>query len=162
MYRLALFVLVCATAVAQDAAARLPRLEDIEAIRRVLTDYGRFLDARDFASYARLFAQDGEWIGGFGTVKGPAEIQKFMERQIPGPNRNNTYHLLSNFEIDVEGDTATAWSRWAFVAPDANGRPSIAQAGRYHDTLVRENGQWKFKRREALNDLPAAGPAPSK
>ena len=157
-----LAAILCSAASAQDLAARLQRLEDVDAIRRVLTDYGRYLDARDFAAYSRLFAKDGEWVGGFGTVKGPAEIQKFMEQQIPGPNRTNTYHLLSNFEIDVRGDTATAWSRWAFVVPDPNGRPSIAQGGRYQDTLVREAGQWKFKRREALNDIPAGGPPPSK
>ena len=29
-----------------------------------------------------------------------------------------------------------------------------AQAGRYDDTLVRENGRWKFKRRVASNDTP--------
>lgn len=55
-------------------SSRVERLEDIEEIRTVLTDYGRFLDARDFAAYARLFAKDGEWVGGFGTVKGPAAI----------------------------------------------------------------------------------------
>jgi hypothetical protein len=64
--------------------------------------------------------------------------------------------------IEVTGDTATAWSRWAFVVPAADGRPSIAQGGRYEDTLVREDGRWKFKRREAMNDIPAGGPGPSK
>ena len=81
-------------------------------IQGVLLDYGRFLDARDFAGYSRLFAKDGEWVGGFGTVQGPAAIQAFMEKQITGPNRGNTFHILSNFKIDVHGDTATAWSRW--------------------------------------------------
>ena len=45
-------------------AARLQRLEDIEEIRTVLLNYGRFLDARDFAAYSRLFAKDGEWVAG--------------------------------------------------------------------------------------------------
>jgi hypothetical protein len=31
----------------------------------------------------------------------------------------------------------------------------ISQAGRYDDTLVRENGRWRFKRRVASSDLPA-------
>jgi ketosteroid isomerase-like protein len=147
---------------AQDKslAARVQRLEDIEEIRMVLLDYGRFLDARDFASYSRLFAKDGEWAGGFGTVRGPAEIQAFMEKQIPGPNRGNTFHILSNFEIDVKGDTATAWSRWTFVTPGPDGKPVINQSGRYDDVLVRENGRWKFKRRVATNDIPTAPPAP--
>jgi len=143
-------------------AARIQRLEDIEEIRRVLTDYGRYLDARDFAAYSRLFAKDGEWIGGFGTVKGPAAIQAFMEKNITGPNRGNTFHLLTNFEIDVHGDTATAWSRWTYVTPDAGNKPVISQGGRYEDTLVREDGHWKFKSRVASNDIPAGGPGDSK
>jgi uncharacterized protein (TIGR02246 family) len=137
-----------------DVAARLQRLEDMEEIRTLLLDYGRFLDARDFAAYSRLFARDGEWVGGFGTVKGPGEIRAFMEKNIPGPNRQNTYHLLSNFRMEVTGDTAQAWSRWAFVVPAVDGKPSIAQGGRYEDQLVREDGRWRFKRREAFTDIP--------
>lgn len=144
-------------------AARVQRLEDTAEIRNVLVDYGRYLDSRDFAAYSRLFAKDGEWAGGFGTVRGPAAIQAFMEKNIPGPNRGNTYHLLTNFEIEVHGDTATAWSRWTYVTPGADNQPVIAQAGRYDDTFVRENGHWRFKRRVASNDIPANGPGgPSK
>jgi uncharacterized protein (TIGR02246 family) len=137
--------------------ARLQRLDDIEEIRVLLLDYGRYLDARDLAAYSRLFAKDGEWVGGFGSVKGPAGIQAFMEKNLgTGTNRGNTFHILSNFVIDVKGDTATAWSRWTFVTPGADGKPVISQAGRYDDTLIREDGRWKFKRRVASNDIPAA------
>jgi hypothetical protein len=142
--------------------ARLHRLEDMEEIRAVLLDYGRFLDARDFGSYSRLFAKDGEWVGGFGTVQGPDAIKAFMEKSIPGPNTAHNYHLLSNFEIDVHGDVATAWSRWAFIVPGPDNKPAIAQGGRYDDTLIRENGHWKFKRRVASNDLPSSGPVQTK
>ncbi|HEY4365275.1 MAG TPA: nuclear transport factor 2 family protein [Bryobacteraceae bacterium] len=160
--RTMLFLLAIPALVAQtkpSVADRLQRLEDKEEIRLVLTNYGRFLDARDFASYSRLFAKDGEWVGGFGTVKGPAEIKAFMEKQIPGANKGNTYHILSNFEVDVHGDTAMAWSRWAYITPGTDGKPVIAQGGRYDDTLVRENGAWKFKRRTASNDIPNAPPS---
>lgn len=146
----------------KSLAARVQRLEDVEEIRGVLLDYGRYLDARDFAAYSRLFAKDGEWVGGFGTVQGPAAIQAFMEKQIPGPNRGNTFHILSNFKIEVHGDTATAWSRWTFVTPGADKKPAIAQAGRYDDTFVREDGRWRFKRRVASNDIPVPEPPASK
>jgi uncharacterized protein (TIGR02246 family) len=137
-------------------AARLQRFEDLEEIRTLLLDYGRFLDSRDLAAYSHLFAKDGEWVGGFGSARGPAGIQAFMEKNLgTGPNRGNTYHILSNFVIEVKGDTATAWSRWTFITPGADGKPVISQAGRYDDTLVREDGRWKFKRRVASNDIPA-------
>jgi ketosteroid isomerase-like protein len=139
-----------------SVAARIQRLEDVEEIRTLLLDYGRFLDSRDLGAYSRLFAKDGEWVGGFGSAQGPANILTFMEKNLgTGPNRGNTFHILSNFIIDVKGDTATAWSRWTYVTPGVDGKPVISQAGRYDDTLVREAGRWKFKRRVASNDIPA-------
>jgi len=143
-------------------AARLQRVEDARAIERLLLDYGRHLDARDFKAYSQLFAKDGVWSGGMGTVQGPSAIQAFMEKAIPGPNTAHNYHVLSNFVIDVSGDTASAWSRWQFVVPGPNNTAVVAQSGRYDDTLVREDGRWKFKRRVASNDIPATGPPPVK
>lgn len=42
--------------------------------------------------------------------------------------------------------------------PGPNNTAVAAQSGRYDDTLVREDGKWKFKRRVAANDIPAGGP----
>jgi hypothetical protein len=152
--------LIAATAMAQtdsSLAAKVQLLADKEDIRTVLVGYGRTLDAHDFTAYSHLFAKDGEWIGGFGTVKGPAAIEAFMLKNIGNAGKpNGTYHLLTNFVIDVHGDSATAWSRWAYVVPGADKKPSIAQGGHYEDKLTRENGQWKFLRREAFTDIPVA------
>jgi uncharacterized protein (TIGR02246 family) len=141
-------------------AARLQRFEDKAEIEALLLDYGRHLDNRDFAGYSSLFAKDGEWIGGFGTVKA-ADIKAFMEKAMGTQNTAKNYHLLSNFVITVTGDTATAWSRWAFVVPGERGA-AISQAGRYDDQLVRENGRWKFKKRVASNDTAGPGRANTK
>jgi uncharacterized protein (TIGR02246 family) len=152
---------VAAPAAAQGGSieARLRQLEDKEQIGQLLIDYGRHLDSRDLAAYAALFAEDGEWVGGFGTVRGRANIQAFMLKSMgPGPNRGGSYHVMSNFMITVSGDAGAAWSRWTFVTPGERGA-MIAQAGRYDDTFVREKGVWKFKRRVASSDT--APPAPS-
>ena len=131
--------------------ARLQRLEDIEEIRRVIMDYGRFLDARDFKAYANLFAENGTWEGGFGAFTGPKKIEEEIGKAVGAAaamSRPN-YHLMSSPEIDVDGDKASAWSRWTFVMNSEEGRPVIAAAGEYIDTFVRENGRWKFQRRFA-------------
>jgi uncharacterized protein (TIGR02246 family) len=141
-----------------SVTGRLQRFEDKEEIQNLLLDYGRHLDNRDFGAYSRLFAKDGEWVGGFGSVAGPANIEAFMIKNMGTSNPAKNYHLLSNFVITVNGDTATAWSRWAFVVPGERGAV-IAQAGRYDDTLVRENGKWRFKRRVASNDTAPPAPA---
>lgn len=141
--------------------ARVRLLEDREEIARVLMDYGRLLDGRDFKGYAALFASDGEWVGGFGSARGPAAIQAMMEKEIrprgAGGMPDASYHLLSSFEIEVAGDTATAWSRWSFVMEGQDRRGVIVAGGRYEDELVREAGRWRFKRRVVHADVPAAG-----
>jgi uncharacterized protein (TIGR02246 family) len=148
---------MAASAQTGSVETRLRALEDKEQIVQLLIDYGRHLDSRDLAAYAALFATDGEWVGGFGTVTGRANIQAFMEKSLgTGPNRGGSYHIMSNFVITVKGDSATAWSRWTFVTPGERGA-TIAQAGRYDDMLVRENGAWKFKRRVASNDTAPPG-----
>jgi len=133
--------------------ARLRRIEDQIAIERLLTEYGRTLDARDFAAYSALFARDGEWQGALGTYNGPAAIQAAMQKiftaaaaDIP---KGRNFHVMSNFIIDVHGDGATA--RSTFIFYKMNGSvPEAAVAGRYEDELTREKGTWRFLRRTAL------------
>lgn len=150
---------------ARSLEERIQRLEDTQEIRDLLTSYGRLLDAHDLAGYSRSFAKNGEWVGGFGSAKGPAAIQALMEKNLgvtPKGKPGSTYHLLTNFLIDVNGDTATAWSRWSFTVTGADKKPSILYGGHYDDTLIREDGRWKFLRRVAVNDIPQSEPTEAK
>ncbi len=150
-------LVLAALAFAQQPSieARLQKLEDLEAIRTLLLDYGRTLDARDLKGYAELFAKDGEWIGGFGKVKGRAELLAFMQKNVgTAPNTGQTYHLLTNFLINVSGNAATATSRWSYVIGTKDKKPVLEHSGRYEDTIIREDGKWKFQKRLVLNDLP--------
>ena len=81
---------------ADSIEARLQRLEDLEAIRRLLLDYRRHLD----------------------------------------------------------GDTATAHTTWALIRRASGDVPELALLGHYDDVLAREDGRWKFKRRQAHIDIP--------
>jgi len=141
--------------------ARLQRLEDLESIRQLLIDYGRHLDARDFVAYAGLFTEDGEWIGGFGRVQGPAAIQAEMEKQIgkePQVPGKSNHHIFINESIEVEGDTAHALSKWIFMVTGEGNRPVPVYLGHYDDQLVRMDGVWKFKRRVVYADIPFDDP----
>ena len=164
---LALAMLASPTLAQDDLDARLATLEarvqaqeDVEEIRQLIFDYGRFLDARDFEAYANLFAEDGAWVGGFGGYEGREAIYEGMLAAF-GPSSeaewSSNFHVLGNEIITVDGDAATAVSRWMFTRPGANGAPEIILAGRYLDDLVREDGAWRFRRREALNDMVLEG-----
>lgn len=138
-----------------SAADSVPtqRIEDRIAIERLLVEYGRTLDNRDFAAYSHLFAENGEWKGALGSYRGPAAIQAAMEKiftdaaaDIP---KGKNFHVMSNFVIDVQGDRATASSMFIFYKLDKS-KPEAAVAGRYEDILVREKGVWRFLQRNAL------------
>ena len=138
--------------------ARLQRVEDQLEIQRVLIEYGKFLDAKDYASYAGLFAKDGEWTGGFGHFTGPAAIQKMLEDKLgkaaPGYINKSSYHLMSSPLITVTGDKATAESRYLFFTASADNKPIPTLAGRYVDSFLREGGAWKIRRRVTHGVIP--------
>ena len=140
--------------------ARVQEQEDVEAIRTVIYDYGRYLDARDIRAYADLFAEDGELVVGMGGYQGREAIYEGISAAF-GPSANvewtTNFHVLSNATIEVDGDTASAITRWMFTRPGADGAPQIILAGRYVDELAREDGRWLIKRRESLDDMALEG-----
>src|SRR5690606_8465929 len=108
----------------QALAARVQVLEDREAIRALILAYGEAHDHRDYRAFADLFAENGEWVGGLGSAKGPEAIFELMDRTIghdPQPNGSGTYHVMTNEQIVIDGDTASATTKWIYITPsDAN------------------------------------------
>jgi hypothetical protein len=156
---------VSGTAPAADARggdpplnAKVQRLLDREAILELLVTYGRLLDKRDLVGYSKLFAADGVWEGGIGSAKGPAAIQQMLERVYgrvePGRFGSGAYHIMSDFIVDIDGDTATSFSRWTWVVEADDGKPAIQRSGHYEDKLVRERGEWRFKHRLTVTEMP--------
>jgi uncharacterized protein (TIGR02246 family) len=142
-------------------------LSDREEIRNLLLEYGRSLDERRLEDYANLFAEEGAWEGGFGVAEGRAAILAMMQKSLgaspPDPAHPN-YHVMTNIIVDTDGDTGTAWSRWTFYMKSADGQAVVGSAGRYEDTLVRRDGEWKILRRKTHADIyyrPERETAPS-
>ena len=145
--------------VLQNLAQRVQVLEDREAIRGLIKAYGRAHDTRDYQSLASLFSRDGEWVSGMGYAKGPKYIFTLMDGAIghnplPFPQGSGTFHLLSNDSISIEGDHASSITQWIYISEDETGRPVMSILGHYLDEFKREDGQWKFLRREAPVNLP--------
>jgi hypothetical protein len=147
---------------ATQAELRLQQVADKQEIIELLLEYGRTLDRKDYEAYGKLFAREGEWAGGGAPAKGPKAIEERMRKTFgPGSGVKWTtdFHVLTNPIVKVEGDRATAWSRWLFMSPGADGKPVPAYGGHYDDVLVREDGVWRFQRREVVADMPAPGGA---
>ena len=138
--------------------ARLGRLEDREAIRRLFLDYRRNLDQKDFRAYAELFAVDGEFIAGTMRAKGPDAIFELVDGMLGTlltERGGDDVHLVANDTIELDGDRATAEVTWVYILRGEGDVPVIAKLGHYNDVLTREDGRWKFLRREAPTDIPA-------
>jgi len=137
---------------------RLAVLEARESIRTLIHGYGRALDHRDFNAFADLFEPaEGTWVGGFGTATGRDAIFGLMDERIghaEEPVQPTSHHVLTNIEIEVDGDTATASTKWIFVVPSPEGTPQWRFLGHYDDRFVRRDGRWYFLRREAFTDIP--------
>jgi ketosteroid isomerase-like protein len=141
---------------------RVQRMEDESAIRRLLIEYGAFLDAKDYHAYAALFAPDGVWQGGFGSFTGPAAIEAMLTANLGAPeagfvNKSN-FHMLTNPLIALDGDRAHVESKYLFWTASADNRPTPLLAGRYVDEFVRVNGQWKIARRTTWGQIPFRDP----
>jgi uncharacterized protein (TIGR02246 family) len=152
-------LLACTTTADPRIAAlekRVQQLQDEQAIREVVIRYGEYLDARDYAGYASLFASDGVWTGGFGSATGPAAIQEMLEKNLgkpePGFINKSNFHLMTTVVVNVDGDTAKVRSRYTFFTASPENKPALA--GRYVDEFVRENGQWKIKKRTTHGVIP--------
>jgi len=165
---LALSVPVPVQAQSGDGAISAAELSDREQIRTLLLNYGRYLDARQLEDYANLFVEEGAWEGGFGVAEGRAAILAMMQEAFGSSGEvpeNPGFHVMTNMIVDTDGDTATAWSRWTFFMKGADGQAVVGSAGRYEDTLVRRDGEWKFLRRKTTSDIyyrPAAEPEVAK
>jgi uncharacterized protein (TIGR02246 family) len=137
-------------------AARVQVLEDREDIRALILAYGTAHDHRDYRTFASLFAKEGEWVGGLGSAKGPDAIFELMDRTIghdPKPNGSGTYHVMTNDQIKIDGDRASATTKWIYLTPGPDNSPRMVFLGHYDDQFIRENGEWKFLRREAPVDI---------
>jgi len=145
----------------ESLEARVRRLEDLEAIRRLLLDYRRHLDGKDFRAYADLFAAEGEFIAGpDGAIRarGPEAIFALvdgMRGTLLTDRGGDDVHVAVNEVIELEGDRAHVASTWVYLIRGEGDVPEVSKVGHYDDVVTREDGRWKFLRREAPMDIPS-------
>ncbi|MFZ5862102.1 MAG: nuclear transport factor 2 family protein [Nitrospirota bacterium] len=133
-----------------DLAARIERLEHIEAIRRLKHRYCTLCDrGYDPDGLSALFLDDAVWDAGpFGTYTGRAAIRDFFQQisaAIPFAE-----HLVMNETIDVANTGTEATGHWWILMPH---RLSDGQAAwllaEYDEEYRRRDGAWYFQRLRA-------------
>jgi uncharacterized protein (TIGR02246 family) len=142
-----------------ELEARVQRMEDRDAIFALFMRYRECLDEKDFSGYAALFGMDGEFVAAGGTAKGRAGIEELvdgMRGSLLTAVAGDDLHIVVNPEISIDGDRATSRSTWIYIVKGDDGEPTLCKVGHYEDELVREDGEWRFARRFAPMDMPAA------
>jgi hypothetical protein len=130
-----------------DLAARIARIEDFEAIRRLKHRYCELCDDHyNAAGIADLFAHDGVWDAGegYGRYVGRAAIAAFF-RTMPSAVSFSA-HMVLNEQIDLADDNASG--RWRAIVP-ASFRMEGVEVPHwlitaYEDIFRREAGVWRF------------------
>lgn len=132
-----------------DLDARIRRLEDIEAIRRLDARYCRVLDDGDWEALAALFTEDGEFVG-LHPARGRAGLIAFFSG-LAANGLTAFWHFVTSMEIEVEGDSASVRSfLWQPCVRDGAAQVAV---GRYDDRLVRQGNRWLFAHKHVTFDF---------
>lgn len=126
--------------------ARIQRLEDLEAIRKMKAEYVLACDERRWGDAMRYFTPDAYVaFGPFGKFTSTRELARFFEETMP-VTIAFTIHRLCNPIIDVKGNTATGI--WYCEIPSTHipTNTAILQQGTYYDDYIKDDGQWKHTR----------------
>ena len=141
--------------------------DDRAAIVDLQARYVYAMDYFDAEGYAAVFAEDGvlDWAGGI--VEGRDAIHEFMasgtydltrdapEAETPdGRNWPSTVrHLITNQVINVEGDTAHAYTYWIQFNNNQDRRQvEWMLFGSWYDEFVKIDGEWFFSLHRIYNE----------
>ena len=116
---------------------------DILEIQALGQRYADGVMQRDAEIWGNTWAENGEWhlAPGMDPVQGRENLKAFWTNVMSG--YPNVLHWVQPGLIEVDGDTASARFYVQENIKDAQG-DSFRVAGVYNDTLVREDGEWKF------------------
>lgn len=131
----------------------LERMIEERAIERLIFDYSFHLDMNHPGELAALFVDDCEvsYAPNFGAV-GREAYNKTLEGI--GSFFSATSHHNSNIRIDFVNRTeAQVRSIVLAIHRYRKDRPDGWLFGQYHDIVVKDGTQWKFRRRELRTDF---------
>ena len=117
-------------------------MDDIESIRQLTARYNRASDELDVAGWLACFTPDATFTRS-NAERGCAGLDEL--RALLLETEVAARHITTDFEIEVDGDTARQTCYLMFL--DRRRQFAVSMFGTYHDTLVKVDGRWLFKSR---------------
>lgn len=128
--------------------------EDRFAIQDLYARYCHTVDALDGEGWADCFTDDGLFVPSIGPIAGTeyrgrealARLGGDPEREPPTRHWNNWLRLAER-DDHVEGTC------YAMAVEVGREQPEIVAHVVYHDELVQQDGEWRFRARRPVADL---------
>lgn len=121
---------------------------DTLEILQLAARYNHAIDYSDPEAWAGTFTDDGVFESGPQTFTGHAELAQFAGGF--AQNMGGARHWTNNHIVDGDGDSATHTCYLNLVQTNDGAKSLIT--GRYHDTLAKVDGQWRFTHRKVEAD----------
>lgn len=143
-----------------------PSTSDRMEIEALFADYAWALDTADIDTILTLFSADAVMQDPFGrfTGLGPDGIVRFFEGLFARPEFAGRIHWVSQLLLTPIPEGYRADSYALVPASYISGAINLHLVAFYRDTIIRENGAWKFRERlvgPRWERQPAATPAAS-
>ena len=129
---------------------RSRRTADEVEIAKLLAKLAQMADDGDLNEYARLFTEDGSWTGP-AAIREPGGPTSSRGRRRGEPlgfkaPARTPFHLISNVNIEVDGDAATGKAYFHYYR-NADAMPQITSMGVYRDQFRRTPEGWRMAKR---------------
>ena len=128
------------------------------AVPNLIYRYAELIDSGDFAGVGDLFADAVIEVQETGAVyAGREEVRSMYQEWVriyPDNSTPHTKHVTTNLMLAVDDEAGRATCRsYVTIFQSTTVLPlQPILSGRYHDTFVRADGEWRFERRRMTNE----------
>jgi hypothetical protein len=120
---------------------------DREAIYANLRRYCWCLDQADGEGVAATFTRDGVVESSTGSYQNPGGVTQFVAQAATMEGFFGRQHHAQPLLLQKTDDGYKLTSYWMVLTQHVGSSPFLVYNGWYEDTCVRENGEWRFKRK---------------
>jgi len=137
---------------------QIENIVDTQKIIDLTIAYTWIIDRGPREKLSEIFTDDAVFIIDVRHLNGLDEILGKIERTLGGLSASQ--HLISNHQVLIDGDNATCrcYLHAQHTLHGTEGGDNYVMAGRYEDTLIRIDGEWRIVERELILDWVEGNP----
>ena len=132
--------------------------EEREAVRKLISDSVRLLNAREFSAFVELFASGATYtLEANGPELGARMVWLKVDREELAVllsessqhvhDLSDRMHMVTVDDVSLDGVRASARSTFAVFRTTPEGATSVYAVGSYDDVLARDGDAWRFSAR---------------